>query len=244
MSKDYDKLTKQEIYQLYLNSKKRGFNNSEEFFDAQEMGINKYNDFKKFINSEFSKSDNSYYYSDKPTKEDYDNYLEFIKGKFIDKEQYEKAKELGFININIYTDFINSNCKTKDEYDFIKKKLPRIIKSIDKKLSLIKSDAESSFNKQNYEECIRLYHLLLEKTVEKIYLKTKKTQIPKNTPLYSLIEQISKQTTIDLLDNNEFNKWNSLRNKIVHQHFKIDKKTCEKGKTYFKNLITKLEEIK
>ena len=243
MSKDYDKLTKQEIYQLYLDSKKRGFDNPEEFFDAQELGINKYKNFKKFMESEFAKSDNSYYYSYKPTKEDYDNYLEFVKGKFINKEQYEKAKELGFININVYTDFLNSNCKTKEEYYFIKKKLPRIIKSIDKKIISIKSDAENSFNKQSYEECIRLNHLLLEKTVEKIYLQMIKTQIPKNTSLYSLIEQIEKQTDVDLIDKEEFNKWNSLRNKIVHQHFKIDKNTCKKGKLYFQTLIIQLEKI-
>jgi len=54
-----------------------------------------------------------------------------------------------------------------------------------------------------------------------------------------MIEDIEKSIEISLVDINELKYWRRIRNKVIHENFKINKDKAEKGKEFFDELYNK-----
>ena len=212
--------------QEYIKASKLGFQKKTEYDDAMELGFENYKNYISFKESGF------------------DELKVFIKASklgFQKKTEYDDAMELGFKIFTEYQEFLESGYKSKKEFEF-SKKIPHIIRSINKKLKEIVNDADTAFKSNRFEEFIRLKFLSIERMVDLKYLEVFKQERleTEDVKVDETIRQIELKLENELTDHEELKYWRRIRNKIVHEHLKIDKDKAEKGKEFFDELYNNL----
>ena len=228
----------------YVKATKLGFQDSNEYKEAIELGIDNYEDYTSFVESGFY-SNNGYRYNRHVTKQNVEIYKEYLKAKklgFQDKNEYYEAMELGFSNAAQYQEFLESGCETKEEFEFLKK-MPQIIKNMNKKINKIVKDADNAFKSNQFEEFIRLKFLSIEKIADMTHLKVFKREKWEGEDLKvdNIINEIERELNLELTDHEELKYWRRIRNKIIHEHLKIEKDKAEKGKEFFDELYNNLK---
>ncbi len=225
-------------YKIFLKAKEKGFLDKEDYELAEELGIKNYQELEAFMQSGFYGSDN-YYNTDK--------YEEFKEAKglgFDTKSSYDKGMNLGLDNYDAYKNFLESGCKTVEEYQF-KIIFPPILTQKTNKIREILNDSSIAFDSMSYEEFFRLKYLSVEKMAEIAYMKIFKKELNKDNELKfdDIINELDKKTESKLVDLEELRFWRRLRNKIIHDHFKLDKDKTIKGKEFLDELYNKLNEL-
>ncbi len=113
------------------------------------------------------------------------------------------------------------------------------------KLNEIIKDSIKAYKSGRFNEFIRLKYLLVEKVAEILFLKKfgEKVKQEQNLRLFRMLSKLKEKINGNIINLEEFDKWRKLRNKIVHEHFKIDKIKASAGKVFFDNLSNKLIKI-
>ncbi|MBA7644754.1 hypothetical protein ES703_52500 [subsurface metagenome] len=139
---------------------------------------------------------------------------------------------------------MDSGCQTVEEYHF-KIKFPPIFKEMSKKINEILKDAKEAFDSMRYEEFIRLKYLSAEKLVELAYMKVFKKDFKEENNLNfdDIIRSIEEKTNKKVVDFEELRYWRRLRNKIIHEHYKIEKNKAEKCNEFIDEFYNNLNEI-
>ena len=225
-------------YTIFLKAKENGFMEINDYELAEELGIKNYQELEAFMKSGFYEREG--YYS---TKE----YEEFKKAKklgFYIKSAYDEALKLGFDNYDEYKKFLDSGCKTLEEYHF-KIKFPPIFTQKSNKIKEILNDSNKAFDSMSYEEFFRLKYLSVEKMAEIAYMKRFKKELNKDNELKldEIIIELNKGMESKLVDLKELRNWRKLRNKIIHEHFKLDKDKAMRGKEFLEELYNNLDEL-
>ena len=219
----------EKYYKKYLKAEKLGFQNKKEneYDEAIELGIDNYEDYSSFKKSGFYK---------------FEEYLKANKLGFESSEDYEYAMDLGFNNCAEYKEFQESGCKSKEEFEFFKK-MPQIIKNMNKKINKIVKDADNAFKSNQFEEFIRLKFLSIEKIADITHLKVFKQEKWEGEDLKvdNIINEIERELNLELTDHEELKYWRRIRNKIIHEHLKIERDKAEKGKEFFDELYNNLK---
>lgn len=229
---------KKKSYSKFLEAKEKGFTDIYDFEFAKELNIEKYDELETFKQSGFFRENSRH-------KED--NYKEFKEAKnlgFNYYEDYSKALDLDLENFNEYKQFLDSGCQTVEEYHF-KIKFPPIFKEMSKKINEILKDAKEAFDSMRYEEFIRLKYLSAEKLVELAYMKVFKKDFKEENNLNfdDIIRSIEEKTNKKVVDFEELRYWRRLRNKIIHEHYKIEKNKAEKCNEFIDEFYNNLNEI-
>jgi len=225
-------------YKKYLKAKKLGFQNKKEneYDEAIELGIDNYEDYSSF-KAFYSNKEKIYY------EEDYKEYLKAKKLGFESSNDYLYAiMDLGFNNYAGYKEFQESGCESKEEFEFFKK-MPQIIENMNKKLNEIEKDADNAFKSNRFEEFIRLKFLSAEKMADITHLKVFKWERGETEDLKvdEIIDRIEKKLEVKFTDYEELKYWRRIRNKIIHEHLKIERDKAEKSKEFFDELYNNLK---
>ena len=228
-SEEYSLFKNSEFYEFedYLKANKLGFQKEDEYDDAMKLGIDNYEEYSLFKKSGFY---------------EFEDYLKANKLGFQKEDEYDEAVELGIDNYAEYKEYQESGCESKEEFEFFKK-MPQIIENIHKKLSEIVKDADKAFKSNQFEEFIRLKFLSIEKMAELTHLKVFKWERWKEKDLKvdDIIDRIEEKLHIKFTDYEELKYWRRIRNKIIHEHLKIEKDKAEKGKEFFDELYNNLK---
>ena len=221
----------EKYYKNYLKAKKLGFQNKKEneYEEAIELGIDNYEDYRSFKKSGFY---------------EFEDYLKANKLGFESSEDYEYAMDLGFKIYAEYKEFQESGCESKEEFEFFKK-MPQIIENMNKKLIEIVKDADKEFKSNRFEEFIVLKFLSIEKIADITHLKVFKWERVEDEDLKvdEIIDRIGKKLGVKFTDSEELKYWRRIRNKIVHEHLKIERDKAEKGKEFFDELYNNLKKL-
>jgi len=230
------------LFKKFIEAKKRGFNNKLEYNLANILNID-YEQFDKFQMSKYWRGISVYEL--KPAYEEFKKAMEEEKRAqdlgFETLEHYKDAMRLGFKDENIYSEFLQSKCKTREEFEFFKN-LPHILEIKIKKIDEIVNDANSAYNSERFEEYIRLKFLSIEIITEALYFKTFRKEVENKEKLKvdDIINKIESQLNENLVDHEELKYWRRIRNNIIHKHAKIEKDNVEKGKEFFEALFKNL----
>jgi len=221
----------EKYYKKYLKAKKLGFQNNieNEYNEAIKIGADNYEDYSSFKKSGFEE-----FY-------EFEEYLKANKLGFENVEDYSDAMNLGFNNYAEYKEFQESGCESKEEFEFFKK-MPQIIENMKKKLNEIVKDADNAFKSNRFEEFIRLKFLSIEKMADITHLKVFKREKLEDEDLKvdEIIDRIEKKLEVKFTDYEELKYWRRIRNKIIHEHLKIERDKAEKGKEFFDELYNNL----
>lgn len=197
--------------------------------------------------------------------DNYDEYYSFEESGFYYAEEYFKAKKLGFNDRSVYQDALSEGFNNYEDYNLFKesgfhyaeeyfkakkelefsKKIPQIIKNMNKKLKEIVNDADSAFKTNRFEEFIRLKFLSIERMADIKYLELFKQERleGEDVKVDEIINQIESKLEKELTDHEELKYWRRIRNKIIHAHLKLDKDRAEKGKEFFDELYNNLSNL-
>ena len=245
----------------FFHVKKAGFEDFQEFLNAQRFNIPNSSDYIEFRESKFFGWQ----------KKNYETFLDAKKRGFIERNEYEAAMNMGIENkqeyddyrefkVYPYTEYLKAKkggFKNKEEYEKAQKQgyddakayrdfLQKRYIPFEKKINTIKKDCQQAFASSRWEEFIRLKYLLIEKLTELIFLKMNDLTYIKNQnelQINEILEEIEKKSSNQFINYDELNKWRIMRNNIVHEHLKIDSNTANEGKNFMNTLISKLEEI-
>lgn len=221
-------------------AKKRGFSNVEQYRLASTLGNLSSDEFNEFRDSRFYQGD----FSSEKNKNGYQEFKEEKKAinlGFDSLENYRDALRLEFKDAKIYFEFLQSKCETREEFEFFKN-LPRLLEIKIKKIDEVVNDAEKAYKSNRFEEFIRLKFLSLELITDALYFKTFRKGVEPNDDLKvdDIINKIESQINKSLVDHEELKYWRRIRNKIVHDHAKIEKDRVEKGKEFFEEFFKNL----
>jgi len=235
---DYESLTKKEIYKLFLEYKKSKFEHPRAFLTANEIGITSIKVYNDFISSGYAQTD--YDGILRPDLEIYTQYKAFKKSGFKERSDYLHAQDLGFTKPKLYYEFKKGGYASVEEYHWAKEKMPKIIKKLNKNNDSIRKESMDLFKNGFYSNAFTTHFILLEKKIEESYLKKEKCDYPNNLAHGECFDELSSHC--DLINKNEFHKWRILRNKITHDHLKIEKDVAEDGIMYLGQTIHQLEQ--
>ncbi len=114
---------------------------------------------------------------------------------------------------------------------------------MNKKIIKIVKDADNAFKSNQFEEFIRLKFLSIEKIADITHLKVFKQEKREGEDLKvdNIINEIERELNLELTDHEELKYWRRIRNKIIHEHLKIEKDKAEKGEEFFDELYNNLE---
>jgi len=103
------------------------------------------------------------------------------------------------------------------------------------KLKVIGQDAKDHYKNKRYGEFIRLKYLSIEILAKAVYFKLFNKEICKENDLNlsEIIEAIEQKLGVNFVIVEELNEWRIIRNKIVHEHLKIDEKQAVKANVFF-----------
>ena len=224
-----------ENYKRFLKVKERGFVNIDNYELAEELEINNFQELELFLKSEFYDSDNY-------PSADYEEFKKAKKAGFYVKDMYYKAKDLGFDKYDKYKKFLDSGCETVEDYQF-KIKFPPVLKEKSKKIEEILLDANKAYDSMRYEEFFRLKYLSVEKMAEITYMKQFKKELNKDNELKfdDIIVALNKKSEKKLVDLKELRYWRRLRNKVIHEHHKLDIESVKQGKEFLEELFNNLD---
>lgn len=248
-------------FKTFIEMKKGEFNSEENYRLAKILGVinsDKFNEFKdsRFYYLRYVRDYDKFLYEllrgisseEEKFKKSYDDFKNFLAKEkeakdlgFESIEHYKAALSLGFKDPTIYAEFLQSKCKTREEFEFFKN-LPHILEIKIKKIDEVVNDAEKAYNSERFEEFIRLTFLSIEKITEALYLKTFRKEVENNDDLKvdDVINKIEIQLNENLVDHEELKYWRRIRNNIIHEHAKIEKDNVEKGKEFFEELFKNL----
>ncbi len=213
----------------YIKASKLGFQNKSEYDETLKLGFDSYESYTSFKKSGFDEAE---------------EYFKAKKLGFNNESAYEESISLGFNTFTEYQEFLESGCKNKKEFDF-SKKIPQIIKNMNKKLKEIVNDADSAFKTNRFEEFIRLKFLSIERMADIKHLELFKQERleGEDVKVDEIINQIESKLEKEFTDHEELKYWRRIRNKIIHEHLKLDKERAEKGKEFFDELYNNLSNL-
>lgn len=196
-------------YENFFDAKKKGFINKQDYEFAKVQGIKNKQELDDYRNSGISV---------------YSEYLIFKKGGFKDKKEFGKAITLGFQTAEEYHKFLDNRYKSRLN------KINEIIK-----------DSNSIYDSNRFEEFIRLKFLSIEKMADLLYLKLFEKELTKENDLQleDIFKKIEEKLNKTFVDYEELKNWRVIRNKIAHEHYKINKDKVERGKKFFDDLFDK-----
>jgi len=231
-------------YQKYLDAKQAGFESEQDYDNAKQINCENSQIYFEFLESDFCQDRRN-------IRGNRHNYEEFLKAKemgFHDKETYNNARRFGFEDAIIYEQFIESGCENREEFEKViefQKSLPVFIQNEQNKIKDIKKDAKRALDSNFPEEYIRLSYLLVEKLSELTYIRILKIPLNESNDLKieDIIQKIEEKTKEKIVNYEELHKWRILRNKIVHDHIKIDENTLSEATAFFNEGVSKLENI-
>jgi len=228
--------TKNGVYKLFQDYSKSKFKHARAFLVASETGIKSVKEYNDFLSSGYAATD--YEGILEPDTRVYDHYKKFKKSGFKERADFLQAQDLGFTKPKQYYEFKNGGYSSVEEYQWAKEKMPKLIKTLNKNNDSIRKESEDLLKNGFYSNAFTTHFILLEKKIEESYLKHEKCEYPKNYAHGECIDELSSHC--DDLDINEFHKWRILRNKITHDHQKIEKDEAEKGILYLGQTIHQL----
>ena len=217
------------LYVLYNEFIIGKFEDMNIYFDAKNKGFVNHHEYSDFLKLGYK------------TKEDY---LSGKAGQFIEAKSFYAAKEAGFDNLTEFKMFQQSGCKTREDYLYRIESLPKKIKKYKNIIESYKKDAENSLKKKNYEEFFSKRYTSIEKLVELKHLLVFNQDILNNTVIEETVAKLEGHYSVKIVDKDELKYWRRLRNEIIHENRKIDAKTCERSRMFFKEFEGKLEQIK
>ncbi len=196
-------------YDNFLDAKKKGFTNKQEYEYAKVQGIKNKQELDDYRNSGISV---------------YSEYLNFKKGGFKDKNEFGKAITLGFQTAEEYHEFLANRYKSRLN-----------------KINEINEDLNSAYESNRFEEFIRLKFLSIEKMADLLYLKLFEKELTKENDLQleDIFKKIEEKLNEKFVDYEELKNWRVIRNKIAHEHYKINKDKVERSKKFFDGLFDK-----
>jgi len=229
-------------YEKYLSAKAAGFENERDYDNAKQLDCINARLFFEFLHSEFFQNERHF-------SHEKSNYQMFVKAKemgFQNKEEFNKATSLGFNDIASYKQFVESGCETKEDFDRViefQKTLPDFIQNLKEKINEIRNDSKKALDSNSSEEYVRLNYLLLEKMSELSYFELYKIPLDEinNLNTTEILQKIEEKSQKKFIDYDELHKWRIIRNKIVHDHYKIDESTLNDAKRYFNQVIPNLD---
>ncbi|MHA1344522.1 MAG: hypothetical protein ACTSQG_11080 [Promethearchaeota archaeon] len=229
-------------YKTYLNAKEKGFKSEQDYNKAKKINCENSQLYFEFLDSTFYK-ERRYYCDD---EECFEEFLIAKQKGFHDKETYKNACRLGFDDAIIYEQFIESGCENREEFEKVlefQKSLPSYIQKEQNKIKEIKKDAKRALDSNFLGEYIRLSYLLLEKSSRLTYIKIYKIplNVSNDLKIEEIIQKIEEKTKCKMVNYEELHKWRKLRNRIVHDHIKIDENTLLEAKAFFDQTISKLK---
>ena len=118
------------------------------------------------------------------------------------------------------------------------------------KIYEINREAEKAFQDSRYSDSIMLRYKGTEIFFKSFYQEIFDMKIKEVEQLYlsQIIKKIEKKLEIRSGKLKELDEWRIIRNKIVHKHLKVDRKTAEDAKLFFNQLYeifeAKLKELK
>jgi len=119
-------------------------------------------------------------------------------------------------------------------------------KHLEDKIFLIIKDSNNAYNSNRFSEFIRLEYLLIEKMAaltQLNILKIHKLEENKEINLDEILNFIEKVKNQKFIDYEQLNYWRNIRNKVVHENFKVDKQMSDKAKLFFEDLHSNLKNI-
>lgn len=231
-------------YEKYLNAKKAGFESEQDYDNAKQINCENSQLYFEFLESDFCQDRRN-------IRGNRNNYEEFLKAKemgFHDKETYNNARRFGFEDAITYEQFIESGCENREEFEKViefQKSLPVYIQNEQNKIKEIKKDARRALDSNFLEEYIRLSYLVIEKLAELTYIRILKIPLNESNDLKieEIIQKIEEKTKEKIVNYDELHKWRILRNRIVHNHIKIDENTLSEATAFFNEGVSKFENI-
>ncbi len=228
-------------YEKYLAAKKAGFESEQDYDKAKQINCENSQLYFEFLESDFL--------DDRRYRNNNRSYEEFLKAKqmgFRDKETYNNAIGLGFKDVITYEQFIESGCENREEFEKViefQKSLPDFVQKEQNKIKAIKKDAQRALDSQFLEEYIRLNYLHVEKLSKLTYVQLYKVPLDATNDLNveEIFHKIEEKTGKDMIDYGKLHEWRTLRNKIAHDHVKIDEATIVEAKSFFNFVISNLE---
>ena len=125
-------------------------------------------------------------------------------------------------------EFIN---KIVDEAAVKMKNLPSYMN----KIFEINRDAQKAFEEKRFSDYIMLKYKGIEIFYKSLYQELFNKE-QKDNDLIDILKEIENSLEINSGILKELLDWRTIRNKIVHEHFKADKKLAEESKEFFKKL--------
>ncbi len=107
----------------------------------------------------------------------------------------------------------------------------------------INRDARKAFNDGRFSDYVMLRYKGIEVFYRSFYQEIfyKQTQDDNQPNLTEIIKEIEKKLKIHSGNLKKLNEWRLIRNKIVHEHLKIDRKKAESAKQFFNQLYKLFE---
>ena len=176
------------------------------------------------------------------------SYLEYkLNYKSIDahigEEVQEKDKLLEELGERINNIYLKLKKKAEDHANNNENlEVKNHFKPLLEKINEIDEDAQLAYESERYKEYIRLKYLSLEKRIELLYYKVFNNFIPirAKMKIFDNINEIETRLNVKFGMKNELKRWKKIRNLIVHDYNKVQKKQAQLSKLFFNKLSNKL----
>ena len=160
-----------------------------------------------------------------------------------------------FQNINKFLPPLDVKYKSKNPFDIIQNVIDSVNKLVDGvSLQLenlppfmttiyeINQDAHKAFKEGRYSDYIELKYRGAEIFYKSFYKEILKKEIKDEDYLSDIIREIEQKLNMNSGILKKLNKWRLIRNQIVHEHLKVDKKKAEGAMHFFNKLYQLFKE--
>lgn len=231
---------KKELYNLYLNVKKSGFENFSQYKSAYILGIADPIEYDLFTSSEWGKRD---YYIDNYSDYDKNSYIEFCDARkkgFTSKDAYQKAVKMGFEDAKVYRMFVESGLNDKKDFDYVIYEFPS---TFDNEMNIAeqsKKEADVAFKNSRYQESVSKNFIQVEKLLNAAYVLSHKRKPERKIDYVGLLEELNSKHNLGIAGLKKFRHCRQIRNKVAHENYKVTEEEALSVKNCLEELVSVL----
>ncbi len=176
-----------------------------------------------------------------------ESFREAIKGGFQNEQEFNAAKRKGFTDGSTYNAFLQSGCITKEEYERVTVKLPPFIAKTRKIMDAALVDAGKHYQDKNAEAYVTSAFNAVDKGLDLVLVTIQQT-IPTKDDDVELELKLDKLVSLISITpapkTEEVIFYRRLRNRIVHENFKIiDANQLDHAKFFFDEMMQVINKI-
>ncbi|WP_371805348.1 hypothetical protein [Candidatus Lokiarchaeum ossiferum] len=216
------------MFNTYNLATSYGFSDPEDYKRAKDFGFESFDSYSEFKQSGCS------------------NKKEFSAmriGKFSTVTEMHEALAIGLSNFEDYQRFKRGEFETYAEYNDMQTMIQEKIPKIGRKIRDLNHEAQLNNKRGHLQETFRLYYLSLEKLVKLIYMDLFGRDLPKDTVIEECVITFEKILEKSIVDKDVFSKWRRVRNKFIHDNYKLTPEEYTEFLQFYLELDKKLHSL-